>query len=76
MKTKESVFDMPSNRLLSTKQASEFTGLSVGHIYNLKASGVLKPYKVGPGKNSSLRFEKAYLEKFMGNHYGNKKIIQ
>jgi excisionase family DNA binding protein len=74
METKESVFDMKSNRLLNTKEASELLGLSIGYIYNLTATGILKPYKVGGGKNGSLRFEKSYLEDFLGRPNANSKI--
>jgi excisionase family DNA binding protein len=76
MKTKESVFDMPSNRIMNCKEASEYLGVTVGHIYNLKNTGVLKAKKVGPGKNGSLRFEKSYLEEFIRGHNANKEIRQ
>jgi len=62
----DDVYKFESNRLLNSKQTSEYLGFKIGYIYNLVYSGVLNPYKCGNKSKGSLRFLKSDLDNFLG----------
>lgn len=60
------IYNCDSNRLLNSREASQYLGFKLGYVYNLVHKGELKPYKCGNKSKGSLRFLKSDLNDYLG----------
>ncbi len=66
MDTKKTVFDLPSNYLMTSKQAARFLNIKIQSLYNMVHQGKILPRKLGDSTKGRLRFVKSDLEKVLG----------